>query len=225
MIRIHPWKTGTAALMAMTVSTSAILPILTSAPASAQPLVISQRLNIPQTVTISSGARIPVAFEKEKIVVAPDETTDVTLKVANNIVDSRGRILIPADTEIVGQLRPATRSGKKGSQFIATKLVYPNGREQSINAASQVVTKTETINRGTSIGKIATGAAVGAGAAAIIGLLTGNRRIDTWEVLTGGGVGALLNVLLRRGSAEVVVINPEQDLTLSLRSNLTIALR
>lgn len=224
MTRIHPWKIGTSALMAMTISTSAILPVLTSTPAGAQ-VVIGQSLNIPRSITISAGARIPTTFEKDKIVVSPDETADVTLKVANNIVDRTGRVLIPVDTQIVGKLRPATKNGKKGSQFVASKLVYPNGREQTINASSQVITNTENVSRNSNTGKILTGAALGAGAAAIIAGITGDKHISILEVLGGAGVGALANVLLRRSSAEVVVINPENDLTLTLESGLTVALR
>jgi outer membrane lipoprotein SlyB len=217
MASSQTWKAGTAALMAMAITTGTIAPMLTSTSANAQ-VVIGQA----STVTIPAGVKIPVAYDKEKILVTPTETVPLTLTVASNIVDSRKNVLIPAGTEVVGQLQPAKTYNKKGSQFVAKKLVFSSGKEQTINATSPVVIRTEKIKKGTKTTTILQGAALGGAAAAAITGLTGNRTIETLEVLGGAGLGAIASVFLGRREVEVVSINPETDLNLTLRSNLAL---
>jgi hypothetical protein len=67
------------------------------------------------------------------------------------------------------------------------------------------------------------GAAIGSGAAAIISGLAGNRRITLGKVVLGAGAGALGGLLLgKRQPEEVIVINPTQDLTLTLEASLNL---
>jgi hypothetical protein len=103
-------------------------------------------------------------------------------------------------------------------------LIISNGRPQSFNATSRIVTRTEEVSRGPNASSILVGAAVGSGAAAAIAGLTGNRRINPLEVLTGTGVGAVGGYLLgrNRSSTNVVVVNPDTDLDLTLRSDLIV---
>ena len=166
---------------------------------------------------------LPVTFEKDKVVVTPDETSDLTLTVATNIIDSERRILIPRGSEIVGRLEPATFNGEKGSQFVARQLVFPDGRKQNIDATSAVITRKEIIKKGSSTGKILTDAAVGSAAASLIAILTGNNKIETIEPIIGAAGGALASILLRRKEVEVVVIEPENDLDVTLRDNLLLS--
>ncbi len=219
MTGFHRWKSGTAAFLALSITTAAAAPILVSTPATAQ-AIFGQRS---RGISIPSGVRLPVAFDKEKVVVTPDETSDLTLTVATNIIDSNRNILIPRGSELVGQLEPATFRGEKGSRFVARELVFPDGRKQSIDATSAVVTTKETIKRGSSTGKILTDAAYGTAAATVLSLLTGNRKIETLEPIAGAAAGALASILLNRKSAEVVVINPANDLDVTLRSNLLLS--
>ncbi|MEL7245264.1 MAG: conjugal transfer protein TrbI, partial [Cyanobacteria bacterium J06573_2] len=130
---------------------------------------------------------------------------------------------IPRGSELVGQLEPATFRGEKGSQFVARELVFPDGRKQNIDATSAVVTNKETIKRGASTGKILTDAAYGTAAASVIALITGNNKIETLEPIAGAAAGAIAGILLRRRSVEVVVINPQNDLDVTLRSNLSLS--
>lgn len=221
MSKIMRWKSGTAALMALTLTTVAATPLITFAPAQAQ-----FRLNQPRTVTIPSNVTFPVTYEKEKIIVSPGETVPITLKIAEDIIDSRRTILIPANTEIEGELKPVTvgsRTSTQGVRFVARELVFANGRRQNINANSQTITRTETISKGADTGQILTDAALGAGAASVISLITGNKKIELLEVLGGGAAGALGSLLLRKNKAEVYVLRPEQDLNITLTSSLTIA--
>ncbi|MGH2416518.1 MAG: hypothetical protein ACRDEA_23050, partial [Microcystaceae cyanobacterium] len=114
-----------------------------------------------------------------------------------------------------------------GSRFVAQELRISQDEQYSLNATSQVVTRTETIEEGASAGEILGGALAGAGAATLIAGLTGDRRIDALEVLAGAAVGTLAGWALPEtgvlggGSQEVISIDPNQDLTLTVQSNLT----
>lgn len=218
MFKIRNWKSTTAAIIALGMSASATAPFLIASPASAQYRdSVSQR----RDYRIPSGTEIQVRYdEAEKIVVSPNETTNLTLTVANDVVSRDGEILIPARSQVVGQLRPA--SG--GSQFVARELILPGGQRRSLNASSQVITETQEIRKGTNLTGILTGAAVGSAAAALISGITGDRRINPLEVLAGTGVGTVGGLLLggRRSNNEVVLIDPDTDLDLRLNSDLVV---
>lgn len=227
MTRLNQWKSGAAALMAITVTTGTIAPMIAFAPAANA----QYRINDNRIVSIPAGVSFPVTFEKEKVIVSPGETSSLTLKIANNIIDNNRNILIPANTEVVGQLQPVyyddysrdrnDKSNVRGVQFVAKELVFPSGKRQAINASSQTVTRLEKITKSDS-SKILTDAAIGAGAATVISLITGNRRIEILEPVAGAAIGGLASVLLRKKSADVFVVRPEQDLRLTLNSNLTV---
>jgi len=215
MSSFNSWQSGTAALMALAIATGSTAPIVITAPASAQLFPQSTRTT---QVTIPTGTSIPVRYDQaEKIVITSTETMPVTLTVAANIVNRSGSILIPAGSLVVGQMQPANG----GSQFVARELVTYQGRRQPINAASNVISTTQ-VSRGPSTGNILKGAAVGAAAAAALGGLTGDRKISVGEVLIGTGVGAAGGLVLGRKKADVVVVDPDTDLDLTLRSSLAL---
>ncbi|OLP17304.1 S-layer protein [Leptolyngbya sp. 'hensonii'] len=173
----------------------------------------------PQTqVRIPAGTVIPVRYDKEKILVSKDETAPVTLIVAQNLVTSQGTVLIPAGSQVVGELRPA----QGGSQFVAKELVLPNNRRLSMSASSAVVTRTENIDKGINAGSVIQNAAIGAAAAAGIAAVTGDRAIATEEVLGGAGVGTLIGLFLGRDRVTLISINPNTDLNLTLNSDLLV---
>ena len=209
----NPWQSRTAVLMALAIATGTTAPLVTTTPASAQ--LFPQQLT---QMAIPSGTSIPVRYEQgEKVVVTPKETMQLTLTVAANVVNRSGSVLIPAGSEVIGQLQPANG----GSQFVARELVIDRGRRQPINATSRVISQTQ-VRQGVSAGSILKGAVVGAAAGVALGGLTGNRRIGAGEVLLGTGAGAAGGAILGRGKADVVVINPDTDLDLTLRSSLTL---
>ncbi|HBB36161.1 MAG TPA: hypothetical protein DDZ80_11770 [Cyanobacteria bacterium UBA8803] len=227
MLISNCWQSKTALFMALGMTATAAIPMLmaSSATASQQPYAVaqlfpSQRNRVSQQSTrvrIPAGTVIPVrSDEAEKIVVMPDETAPVTLTIARDIRSSAGTILISRGSKIEGELRPV----EGGTQFIAQTLKFRNNnRELPIDATSQVITETETIERGRSGGSILKGAAIGAAAAAVISEVFGDIDLD--EVLAGAGLGALGGLLLGgRKQAEVVVIYPETDLDLTLESDL-----
>lgn len=219
MVNFRRWKTGTAAFLAIGITTGTIAPLFSLNPVNAQVI-----FGEPRRVSISAGATLPVTYEKDKIVIGPDETLPLTLKIASDIVDRNGNLLIPKDTDIRGELRPASdRGSEKGSQFIAEELIFPNGDRQSIDAASDVVTNIEKIRKGSDSSKILQDAAIGAGVATALELLTGDRDIDILGPVVGAGAGALASVLLRKKTVEVVVIDPEQDLDVTLDSDLVVS--
>jgi hypothetical protein len=220
MKRFHRWKTGTVALMAIMMSTSAVAPILLLSPANAQSRIAQNKT---RDITISSGARIPTTYDKDKILVAKGETTKITLKVASNITDSQGNVLIPRDSKIKGKIQPSNRSSEQGAQFVAQEIEFPSGQKQTLNASSDIITRTEKVQRGAKTGDILKDAAYGAGAAALIALVTGNRKIEVGELLGGGGAGALASILLRKSNSELISIDPQNDLTLRLTSPLTVS--
>ncbi len=204
----------------------ATVPILTSTPAAAQ--LFPPQTNNPEgrlfsppstTVTIPSGTTIPIRYnDAKKIVIAPNESLPLTLNVAANVRTRSGTILIPAGSQIVGQLQPV--SG--GSQFVAKELVFSDNKRQPLDATSDVITKTEEVRQGGDTSAILQGALIGGAAAAAIAIITGDHAIATEEVLGGAALGALGQLLLGQTKTEVIVINPNTDLNLTLRSNLAL---
>jgi hypothetical protein len=224
-------KSGSALLLAFGMSSTAIapftLPLSAIAAPVAAPLTVAQLFPTSPTtirrVAIPAGTRLPVQYTKaDKVVVLPTETVDLNLIVSRNIRSSSGALLIPAGSEVRGRLQPA----EGGSQFVANQIVLTDGTRLAVDAQSQVIATNQEVKRGTNTGSILTGAAIGAGAAAAISGLTGNRRITLGKVLIGAGAGALGGLLVgNRNKVDVVTINPNTDLNLTLNSSLTVAAR
>ncbi|PSO47699.1 MAG: hypothetical protein BRC33_11980 [Cyanobacteria bacterium SW_9_44_58] len=222
MVQLSLLKRGTSTVLSLLLGMGITTPLLlSSTPASAQLLGSDDEfVQAQRRVAIPSGVSLPVRYdEAEKIVVLPDETAPVTLKIAANVKDRSGRILIPYGSELVGEIRPAGN----GSRFVAQELKIPGASSQSINASSQVITRRETIDKGASAGDILEGAAIGAAAASVIAAITGDKAIATEEVLGGAGLGALGGLLLGKEQAEVISIDPNQDLDITLNSRLALS--
>jgi S-layer homology domain len=178
----------------------------------------------PLAVVIPNGTTIPVKYDKaEKILVTKDETAPLTLTVSQNVVTDKGRIVIPAGSQVIGQLKPV--KGQKGSQFIADKLVLTSGQEYKITAQSEVITKTQTIEKSSRLGSALKNAALGAGAAAAVSAVTGDRAIATEEVLGGAAIGGLIGAFFGKKSVDLIVINPDTDLQMTIGQNLQISLK
>ncbi len=219
MSTFKSWQSKTAATMALLMTATTATPFIAAAPALAETRIAQSQRFV--DFRIPAGTVIPVSYDKDKIVVAPNETAELTLTVAQDIVSRDGRtVIIPRGSEIAGELQPV----RGGSQFVARELRISDNRGQSINAYSRVVTTTQEVRRGPNARNILIGAAVGSGAAAAIAGLTGDRRINPLEVLIGTGVGAAGGLLAgqNRSSARVVVIDPDSDLDLTLRSDLVV---
>jgi hypothetical protein len=213
MLLPKSWRSGTALTLAMTMASTIAIPLALANSATAAPIQVAQRFPDSWRNTLPSGTVIPITYEKDKIIVTPGETAPVKLKVARDITTSAGEVLIPEGSVIEGELTP---SGD-GTQFVAQKLVIDRNTEAPIDANSEVITRRETINKRTNP-KVLEGAAIGGAASAILAEIFG--RIDLWEVLGGAGLGALASVLIRdRREVEVITINPQEDLELTLQSD------
>lgn len=201
--------------MALAITTVSA-PVVITTPAAAQ--LFPQSPARSNQTTIRAGASIPVRYEQaKKIVVSPKERMPLTLKVSANITNRSGTVLIPSGSLIEGELRPA----EGGSQFVARELITYQGTRQLIDATSEVIETTQ-VRQGANTSSILKGAVVGAAAGTALGGLTGNRRIGVGEVLIGTGVGAAGGAVLGRKKADVVVIDPDTDLDLTLRSSLIV---
>ncbi len=216
-----------ASAIALLMGITAMSPFYSLKPATAQLLPRPSQPSYPvnTSVTIPAGTRIPMQFQNgERILVSPEETLPITLRTAVTIRDSNRNVLIPAGSEVNGEIRPANG----GSQFIASEIII-DGQSYPFNATSRVVTRTETIREGASVGEILGGTVAGAGAAAIIAGVTGDRRIDALEVLAGAAVGTLAGWglpeagIIGGGEATVIAIEPDQDFVLTLQSDFFVA--
>lgn len=231
MLNSLRWQFQTATIMALAITAGAIAPVFQSEAALAQydssnssqtqqPTLLAQRSSI---VSVPVGTSIQVRFdEAEKVIVTPQETKSLTLLVSRAVTASNGTVLVPAGSQIVGQLQPA----RGGTQFVASQLIVNPGRSTqqrySLNGRSRIVTRTERVRRGANAGGILRGAAIGGAAAAALAALTGDRALATEEILGGTGLGALGGLLLNRRQVDVVVVYPNQDLAVRLDSALAL---
>ena len=174
---------------------------------------------------VPAGTTLATRYEQaETIYLAPQEPkpVPVTLTVSQAVTNDRGQILIPSGASVKGELRTVKANGQQGARFVARQLVWANGRTVSLDASSNLITSKETVQRGASAGDILKGAAVGAGAAAAITAVTGDKAIATEEVLGGAAAGALGGVFVGREQVELIAIQPDRDLALTLKSPLTV---
>lgn len=221
MLKTNYYQSRTTTVLALLLSATTLTPFFSASPAVAQLFRNQRNTNINRTYNssssylIPSGTTIPVMYEKDKILVTKEETVPVTLQVAANVKNRYGTILIPYGSQIVGEIEPAG----SGSRFVAKELIINEDRRQYLEASSNVVTKTEEVRKD-SVDSILKGAAIGAAAATAISAVTGDKAIATEEVLGGAGLGALGGWLLGKKRVEVVSINPETDLDLTVNSDL-----
>ena len=170
---------------------------------------------------IPAGTTIPVTYKEEKILLAKDESAEVILNVANNLTTSNGTILIPSGSQVKGMLQPTAN----GTQFVAQQLILTNGKTVNFSATSNVVTTTETVTKGTNVKTLVRNAALGTAAAAAISAITGDKAIATEELLIGAGAGVLASLIpqfLGRNRVELITIEPNTDLDLTLSQDLLI---
>lgn len=229
MFILRRWQSKTALVVTLGMATASIAPFTLSAAFAATPphrtetsYAIAQLFPsdpTTQRVAIPAGTRIPVRYtQAEKIVVAPNETLPLTLVVDRNIRSTSGKLLIGAGSRVQGRLTPVDG----GSQFIAQDLILTNGTRLPIRASSRVITTRQEVRPGVNTDAILKGAAIGAGAATIISGITGTKRITLGKILLGGGAGALGGLLLGRQRDEVIAIDANQDLDLTLDSSLAL---
>ncbi|NJR50034.1 MAG: S-layer homology domain-containing protein [Leptolyngbyaceae cyanobacterium CSU_1_3] len=174
----------------------------------------------PQAIRIPAGTAIPLQYKAEKILLAKNEPqpTPITMTVAQNIVTSDGTVLIPAGSQVAGQLVVS----QGGAQFRSSELILASGQRLAIDATSDTITQTETVRKGANLGTILKDAALGSAAAAGISAVTGDRSIKAEEVLIGTGAGALAGLIFGGDRIDLISIRPDSDLNLKLNSELVL---
>jgi S-layer homology domain len=219
---LNPTATATRAQVAAFIYQALVSSNQVSAINSPYIVALGPTTPTPTTVTIPQGTAIPVKYDQaKKILVTKDETAPLTLTVSQNVVTQEGSVVIPAGSQVIGQLKPA----KGGSQFVAEKLVLTTGQEYQINATSEVITKKETVNKGTSTRAIITNTVLGAGAAAAVSAVTGDRAIATEEILGGAAIGGLIGLFFGKDSVDLIAITPDTDLQMTINQNLLVSIK
>ncbi|BAY12119.1 S-layer homology domain-containing protein [Calothrix sp. NIES-2098] len=219
---LNPTATATRAQVAAFIYQALVSSNQASAINSPYIVAVQSTTPTPVAITIPQGTTIPVKYDKaEKILVTKNETAPLTLTVSQNVVTQEGTVVVPAGSQVIGQLKPA----QGGSQFVAEKLVLTTGQEYPVNATSEVITKTETVKKGTSTGAIIQNTVLGAGAAAAVSAVTGDRAIATEEVLGGAGIGALIGLFFGKNSVDLIAIDPDTDLQMTINQNLLVSLK
>ena len=146
-----------------------------------------------------AGTSIPVKYSAaQRIIVAPTETAPVTLTVAQDIRNSQGTVVIPAGSQVIGQLQPA----QGGSQFVASQVIV-NGRQIALNATSNVIQNTRNV-RDPNFGTILGGAAIGSAASAIIQGVTGDKTITAQTTVLGTVLGSAVGANQNRNLGSTI---------------------
>lgn len=168
---------------------------------------------------VPAGTRLQMAYTSaDRVVVTPEETMPLTLTVMENLIAWNGQVLIPVNSQVQGRLQPTNG----GTQFIAENLII-SGIAQPIplTAKSTVITRREEIRKGTNVGAILSGAAIGAAAASAIDLIVGDGKIGIGTILMGAAIGAGTGWWTKgRTYTTVLVVNSQEDLDLTLDAAL-----
>jgi hypothetical protein len=107
-------------------------------------------------------------------------------------------------------------------QCVGKALVMTDGRRYEIDATSGIINRREKIRQGVSTRAIWQGAAGGAATAAVIGILTGDKKVSAGEVITGGVIDAVGGAEIGRKEKKVIAVLPNQDLALRLNQAVTV---
>jgi len=185
-------------------------------PAIDSPYIVGGAIS---SVKIPAGTQIPLRYEGTQIVIG-SEPIPVSLRVAQNIVDAQGRILIPVGSNVAGQIQPV----QGGARFIARELTFPiqpTPPAIPMSAASDPF-NTTIRSGGNATTNILIGTGVGAGAGAGIAAVTGDRKIQAWEPLVGAAAGAILGAFSPRNSTQTLVLNQNTDLIVTLDADLVV---
>ena len=152
-----------------------------------------------QSNQVSAGTSIAVKYSAaQRIIVSPNETAPVSLTVAQDVRNNQGGVVIPAGSQVIGQLQPA----QGGSQFVASQVIV-NGRQVALNASSTVITQTSDV-RDPNFGTILGGAALGTAASAVIQGVTGDKTITGQTTILGTVLGSAVGANQNRNLGKTV---------------------
>jgi S-layer homology domain len=159
-----------------------------------------------------------------KLILAPTDTVQTNLEVAQAITGTNGVSLIPVGSQIQGRFQPVSINGTSGSQYFADKLIV-DGKTYVVSLASDPIAPTS--KQSLSPSSLQGGLATLAGKLLLGRIFGGGTDLGS---LLGGGLGGgnslPLGALLGAGnqSNEVVVVEPSK-LLLKLQNDVQLAHR
>lgn len=168
---------------------------------------------------IASGTAIPVKYpgpNKVNLIVAPGETVDTNLEVAEDITNAAGTVLIPKGSLIAGTLVPVTVNTTPGTQFVAKQLKIGT-RTYALRANSdpQVAVGRQSVDPTDIRGAIGTTAA-----RTILGSVLGSG-LNLGSLLTGVVLGTSGTRNPSAPKDSVIVVDPA-DLELTTQADLNL---
>jgi hypothetical protein len=219
------WKPSLAVLTALSLGAGTIAPLIGLERSASAGIFAQQddslrynRISQNTSTRVREGTTVEVEQpDGKRIIVTPDETVAVTLVTRDAVRSQGGTVLIPRGTKVEGEFRPY----QDGTQFVARRLLLRDGTERNINARTNVVNYRKKIQRGTNTDPIWQGALVGGGASVLISSIV--TRPGIFKTLAGAGAGALAGYLIGgRKRSEVIVVDPDQPLSLTFDSDLVL---
>lgn len=151
---------------------------------------------------LRSGSRMNLFFPgRDRIVLRRGEVLPIEGRLARDIFDNRGRILVPRNSRILGQLRPDGR----GLRFVSDRLILPNGGTYPIRARSGLIFSESSF-----------------GQPDLSSVLITNAARTLLSNLPGysGAIDRSFDDALRGGNSQLIVLD-SNDLGLELLSDLT----
>ncbi len=196
-----------------------------AAPANPRPAAPRPSQPANETPAPSSGGSLAsgTTFSAETGTAISSNTHEVgqtiTARVSQNVRDSRGRIVIPAGSDVTLTITAIQESENKsdntGTLTLAATSVSINGTSYSLDGGVSGL-QTTLVDRGTNVGDVAK---VGAGAAAgaVVGrVLGGGSKGAVIGGVIGGAVGAQRanetqdrDVVLAEGSSVTITLNDD----------------
>jgi len=178
------------------------------------------------SVRIPAGTVLPVKYDvASKIILSPNEPGPIplTLNLARNVASFNPSLLIPAGSQIVGEL--ITVQDQKTAQFVAKEIVFSDGKRLPISASSKLVERTEEISQAQKLDQFIKNSAIGTAAAAALAAISGNPVITSRQVVLNSGFGSsaeLIATFRNQEKVTLITIFPNRDLTLTLNSDLVL---
>ncbi len=186
-----------------------------SPPPAATPTPQPPPAAAPATRTVASGTAIRTTTidSVHSRVHRVGET--VRVSVASDVVDDRGRVVIPSGsvmTLAITEIRPAGSRGGAGTLVLAARDVTINGESHPVTGAATDF-EYELRGRGVGTGEVAKTAG-GAAAGAIIGRVIGGRRGTIIGAVGGAAAGAAVadatqdrDIVVSAGKSIVVTLS------------------
>ena len=229
MYRCSSSSAKKALLIAFLINLAATISLVLPSPNSAQTNVnlkpeASPRRQI--AVRIPAGTTLPVNYNvAQKILVSPNEPGPIplTLSLTRNASSFKASSLIPAGSQIVGEL--VTIQDQQTAQFVAKEIVLFDGQRIEISASSQVIERTSEISKNQRVDRMIKNSALGTAAAAAFAAMSGNPLVASQQVVLNSGFGSsaeLIGAFRNQEKATIITIFPNRDFTLTLNSDLVL---